>query len=404
MTVANVTFVTTNSVDANSRTRNLYLTEEAAGSGFTKGLRRYQQLFHDARLDHKDQKFVKAMITTGQIALGIIAYPLLGALALCGIAINAIHLLSHNNSYKSWAKLQLRDADILDIDESFLKRSHDRLLKSTSSSHRETIIAREGNEGLGIYCKDLLELLRLQIDAWTSKGLFVSHAKLQMTRPDIFNNTSRVSCKLSCAKPEAPDYQIIEEEKSPKEAELAPICMQEAGSLKVPEILLNRRVDASGNTLPRAELMDDGRLIYVVGETPRPGYKVPRVEVDQEGKHVYVIGETPRRIGESTIPKTEVMEDGRIAQVVGETPRDSVKTPKSVLMGRRRHTYKVSFSGPPVDPNLRIAVPRDLKAGALLSQSGDPHFATEARTPMYTPVTPNESYVTPHGSHITVAK
>lgn len=195
-----------------SHTKNLYYTEHAAGSFLTRGLRRYQYHFETARLNHSEQKFVKAMITVGQIALGIFAYPLLGTLALLGLAINELHLLGHNSGYKRWFKYRLKELnDSSSGSENLFQRQSTNLPAIVMNNRLEARFERSGSEAIEVYGEGILALVKNQINDWSKRGVFIAEAKLshQPPLPGLLSTEMRLSADLVAYLPDHINYEPV---------------------------------------------------------------------------------------------------------------------------------------------------------------------------------------------------
>lgn len=88
--------------------KNLYHVETAYGSPLTYGLRKYTLFFDVKRFINRDNDMARVAWTVAQCISGVILYPIFGLTALIGVAINEIHLRSHNEAFKKWAIASLQ--------------------------------------------------------------------------------------------------------------------------------------------------------------------------------------------------------------------------------------------------------------------------------------------------------
>lgn len=93
------------SLKPNSAFQNLYHVQKGKGSGLTAGLRKYNAHFKikNVELLTQNKRAAATALKIVKFLLDLIICPILGTLALLGVAINAVHVRHHNRSYYSFA-------------------------------------------------------------------------------------------------------------------------------------------------------------------------------------------------------------------------------------------------------------------------------------------------------------
>lgn len=94
----------------NSRFQNLYHVNAGRGSGLTAGLRKYNLYFTGQyiKLHDLSKRAAATALKIVKFVLDLFIFPVLGTLALLGVAINALHVKRNNQSFHTTLKKALQ--------------------------------------------------------------------------------------------------------------------------------------------------------------------------------------------------------------------------------------------------------------------------------------------------------